>query len=177
MNNRLWDGSEWAHGNGEFLATASPMSSRTKRGKTRRETTRCSPYQSTPNQIALHDCWLYTLAPPDPKRCIVFDEATGPPRAWNAGPDGRLVLDPLCRTAPRLMAAGVTLLLVHSETAGIERSLTSLAAGGLHAEVDARQRIPLGPVMSARHSWLQRTGRLPADHHDEELVVIHAHKQ
>lgn len=45
-----------------------------------------------------------------------------PPRAWDAGPDGRLVLDPLCRVAPRLLTAGGTLLRVHSEPAGIERS-------------------------------------------------------
>jgi release factor glutamine methyltransferase len=101
----------------------------------------------------------------------------GPPQAWNAGLDGRLVLDPLCVMAPRLLTAGGTLLLVHSETADIERSLTSLAAGDLHADVAVRQRIPFGPVMSARSSWLKRTGRLAADRHDEELVVIRARKR
>src|SRR5882757_9140767 len=42
----------------------------------------------------------------------------GPARAWDAGHDGRLVLDPLCAAAPQLLADGGTLLLVQSEFAG-----------------------------------------------------------
>jgi release factor glutamine methyltransferase len=100
----------------------------------------------------------------------------GPSRAWNAGPDGRLVLDPLCRIAPRLLAPGGTLLIVHSETSGIEQSLTALSAAGLNADVVATQRIAFGPVMSARRAWLVRTGKLPPGRDYERLVVIRARK-
>jgi release factor glutamine methyltransferase len=100
----------------------------------------------------------------------------GPPTAYDAGPDGRLVLDPLCRIAPDLLAHGGTLLIVQSETAGIGQSLIALQAAGLRAEVVATKTIALGPVLSARRAWLIRTGRLPADGHGERLAVILARK-
>jgi release factor glutamine methyltransferase len=103
------------------------------------------------------------------------DEA-GPAAAWNAGADGRLVLDPLCRRAPDLLAPGGTLLLVHSEFSGVEDSLSSLRSGGLTAEVVASQEIPFGPVLTARARWLERTGRLQPGRRTERLVVIRADK-
>ena len=42
----------------------------------------------------------------------------GPARAWDAGYDGRLVLDPLCEAASELLADRGTLLIVQSEFAG-----------------------------------------------------------
>src|SRR5690349_4943770 len=39
----------------------------------------------------------------------------GPSQAWNAGADGRMVLDPMCAAAPHLLAEGGTMLIVHSE--------------------------------------------------------------
>ena len=100
----------------------------------------------------------------------------GPARAFNAGPDGRLVLDPLCVAAPDLLAEGGTMLLVQSEFAGVEQTLVSLRNAGLNATVIAWQHIPFGPVMSARARWLERAGRLPSGRREEELVVIRADK-
>lgn len=40
---------------------------------------------------------------------------TGPDRAWEAGADGRVVLDQLCALAPDLVAPGGAMLIVHSE--------------------------------------------------------------
>ena len=54
----------------------------------------------------------------------------GPARAWDAGNDGRLVLDPLCATTSRLLAGGGTLLVVQSEFAGPRQTLAALAAPG-----------------------------------------------
>jgi release factor glutamine methyltransferase len=102
--------------------------------------------------------------------------AAGPAAAWNAGPDGRLVLEPLCREAHELLAPGGTLLLVHSEFSGVGDSLTALRASGLEAEVVAAQDIPFGPVLSARARWLERTGRLQPGRRLERLVVIRADK-
>ena len=102
--------------------------------------------------------------------------AAGPAAAWNAGADGRLVLDPLCSKAPDLLAPGGTLLLVHSEFSGVEDSLSSLRTGGLAADVVASQEIPFGPVLTARARWLERTGRLQPGRRMERLVVIRADK-
>jgi release factor glutamine methyltransferase len=100
----------------------------------------------------------------------------GPSRAWDAGYDGRLVLDPLCEAAPDLLADGGSLLLVQSEFAGPRQTLASLASAGLDAEIVAWQWIPFGPVLSARAPWLEDTGRLEPGRREEELLVIRADK-
>ena len=100
----------------------------------------------------------------------------GPARAWDAGNDGRLVLDPLCATAPQLLAGGGTLLVVQSEFAGPRQTLAALASSGLYAEVVAYQWIPFGPVLTSRAAWLEETGRLEPGRRKEELLVIRADK-
>lgn len=109
--------------------------------------------------------------PADPHAPAVVD---GPALAWDAGPDGRLVVDPLCAAAPDLLAAGGTLLFVQSEMTGVEESLAALSGGGLVASVVARQRIPFGPVLTSRADWLERTGKVALGCREEELVVIRA---
>lgn len=98
----------------------------------------------------------------------------GPARAYDAGEDGRAVLDPMCAAAPKLLSDKGTLLLVHSELSGVGASLQTLREGGLKAAVIARRWIPFGPVLSARAAWLERTGRIPAGRRTEQLVVIRA---
>jgi len=100
----------------------------------------------------------------------------GPWWAWNAGPDGRLVLDPLCESVPKLLCDGGSLLLVHSSIAGVQQSLDRLKWAGMVGEVIASKWIPFGPVMSARAKWLEDTGRIPRGRREEELVVIRAEK-
>ncbi|WP_123027710.1 class I SAM-dependent methyltransferase [Mycolicibacterium stellerae] len=100
----------------------------------------------------------------------------GPPRAWDAGCDGRLVLDPLCASVRDLLADGGTMLLVHSEFSNPRKTLAALAGSGLDAEILASQWIPFGPVLSARAQWLEDTGRLDSGRREEELVVIRADK-
>lgn len=105
---------------------------------------------------------------------IPFD--AGPAWAWNAGADGRLVLDPLCDRAPELLADGGTMLIVQSELADADQSVQRLRRAGLYAEVMMTQLIPFGPVLSARAIWLEGIGKLPVGRRQEELVVIRADK-
>ncbi len=102
--------------------------------------------------------------------------SAGPSLAWNAGADGRLILDPLCDAAPKLLCDGGSLLLVHSAIAGVQQSLDRLKWAGMEGEVVASKWIPFGPVMSARVKWLEDTGRIPRGRREEELVVIRAEK-
>jgi release factor glutamine methyltransferase len=106
----------------------------------------------------------------------VIPLTAGPARAWNAGVDGRMVLDPLCESAAGLLDAGGSLLVVQSALSGVEKSLESLRATGLNAEVIASQHIPFGPVLSARAGWLEVTGQIERGCRTEELVVIRADK-
>jgi release factor glutamine methyltransferase len=100
--------------------------------------------------------------------------AAGPDLAWNAGPDGRHVLDPLCERAPHLLARGGMILIVQSEFAGIDQTVAGLRAGGLRVDVVAEQLIPFGPVLSARAHWLERTRLLESGRREERLVVVRA---
>ncbi|MGA4544160.1 HemK2/MTQ2 family protein methyltransferase [Uniformispora flossi] len=98
----------------------------------------------------------------------------GPGRSWDAGRDGRLLLDRLCRAAPRVLTPGGSLLVVHSSLCGIAETLRLLAAAGLHATVAARKREPFGPVMSSRAAYLEERGLIAPGCREEELVVVRA---
>ncbi len=117
----------------------------------------------------------YVPTPPGDDSASICASA-GPSLAWNAGADGRLILDPLCEVAPKLLCDGGSLLLVHSAIAGVQQSLDRLKWAGMAAEVVASKWIPFGPVMSARATWLEDTGRIPRGRREEELVVIRADK-
>jgi len=115
--------------------------------------------------------------PHDPDApCAPISSDVGSARAWDAGRDGRLVLDPLCAAVPDLLAPGGTFLLVQSEFAVPRQTLAALAEAGLDAEVVAYQWIPFGPVLESRAAWLEDTGRLEPGRREEELVVIRAQR-
>jgi release factor glutamine methyltransferase len=107
-------------------------------------------------------------------------EPRGRARAWDAGHDGRLVLDRICRQAPELLRPRGVLLLVHSVLSGPEQTLEQLRAAGLTAEVADRRWVAFGPVLRERRSWLRERGLLASDPdagEKEELVVIRAVRQ
>jgi release factor glutamine methyltransferase len=89
-------------------------------------------------------------------------------RAWDAGRDGRALLDRVLAEAPGLLAPGGALLVVHSDLIGAERTLERLCAAGLDADVVARRHGPLGPLMRAR----AQEGVLPPGTREEEVLVF-----
>lgn len=93
-------------------------------------------------------------------------------RAWDAGVDGREVLDRLCANAPLLLAPGGTLLVVHSGLCDEEKTVRQLRGGGLKAAVVARAEEPFGPVMRARRDRLVELGLVTPEQRVEELVVV-----
>ncbi|WP_267887749.1 MULTISPECIES: HemK2/MTQ2 family protein methyltransferase [Mycolicibacter] len=113
---------------------------------------------------------------PTPRHADPIPAAGGPEWSWNGGVDGRIVLDPLCRSAARLLRSGGSVLLVQSALADAGRSLKVLRDSGLDADIVASRWIPFGPVLSARAGWLERTGRMPRGCREEQLVVIRADK-
>jgi release factor glutamine methyltransferase len=100
----------------------------------------------------------------------------GAARSWDAGYDGRLVLDRICRDAPALLRPGGVLLLVQSALSGAEETLRLLRAAGLNAHVVEHRRIAFGPILRSRRSWLQSRGLLEGDDEKEELVIIRAER-
>ncbi|MGG8407851.1 HemK2/MTQ2 family protein methyltransferase [Streptomyces sp. 12297] len=98
----------------------------------------------------------------------------GPQRAWDAGPDGRLVIDRICAAASALLRPGGALLMVHSGLCGTEETVDRLAGEGLSAQVTAKASVPWGPVLRSRRIWLERQGLVSEAEEWEELVVIRA---
>lgn len=100
----------------------------------------------------------------------------GSSRAWDAGFDGRAVVDRVCDGAPAALRSTGVLLMVHSGLCDPAATLSRLSRGGLEAEVSARARVPLGPVLLSRLSWLREHDLVKANDSCEELVVIRAER-
>jgi release factor glutamine methyltransferase len=98
----------------------------------------------------------------------------GAARAWEGGPDGRLLVHRFSEEVAEHLAPGGTVLMVVSSLTGEEETLAALRAGGLEPEVLARQRGPLGPIVSARAEALERRGLLAPGQREEEMLVIAA---
>jgi release factor glutamine methyltransferase len=93
-------------------------------------------------------------------------------RAWDAGTDGRALLDRILTEAPRALNPGGSLLVVHSSICGEAETMERLKAAGLTAQVTARDPGPLGPLMHARAKMLEDRGLLPPGSREEEVLVI-----
>jgi release factor glutamine methyltransferase len=96
----------------------------------------------------------------------------GASRAWEAGVDGRALLDRVCAEVPARLAPGGSLLIVQSNLNGTQRTLDALSAAGLSADVAFRERGPLGPLMTAMIPQLEERGLLSPGERHEEVVVI-----
>lgn len=99
---------------------------------------------------------------------------TGAARCWDAGTDGRAVLDRICTEVPAYLAPGGVLLLVFSSVCGEDLTIGQLEAAGLDAVVVERCVEPFGPVMNARAALLEERGLVPPGQRYEELVVVRA---
>ena len=84
-------------------------------------------------------------------------------QAWDAGADGRLVLDRLCAEAPAMLTATGVLLIVQSSFAAPGRTAELLEGQGLRVEEAGRHTGTLGPIAAARRDYLGV---------DEETLVV-----
>ena len=100
--------------------------------------------------------------------------ARGRARAWNAGRDGRALLDRICDHARVFLRPGGLLLIVHSSLLGTEATVEALRARGLSVDVPARERGPLGPLMDGRRDDLEAAGLLEPGQREEDVLVFRA---
>ena len=96
----------------------------------------------------------------------------GAARAWDAGTDGRALLDRLCREVGPRISPGGAVLVVQSDLADERATLESLSREGLAVEVLARRRGPVGPIVRSRARLLERRGILAPGQRTEEMLVI-----
>jgi release factor glutamine methyltransferase len=99
---------------------------------------------------------------------------SGAQRAWEGGHDGRALLDRLCEQAPRHLAPGGVLLVVHSSLCGTDSTLHLLREQGLRADVAVRHHGSFGPLLRARAAELEKRDLLAAGQREEEVVVVRA---
>ena len=93
-------------------------------------------------------------------------------RCWDAGLDGRAVLDRICDAAASHLVPDGVVLLVHSAVCRADVTVERFAAAGVVAEVLERVQVPLGPVMRARAVLHEARGLVEPGAIDEELVVV-----
>ena len=93
-------------------------------------------------------------------------------RCWDAGPDGRALLDRICAGVPDVLTDDGTVLLVHSAVCDTAGTLAALRRAGLAARELARIAVPFGPVMHSRASLLEAGGFVARGQRHEELVVV-----
>jgi release factor glutamine methyltransferase len=98
----------------------------------------------------------------------------GPQRAWEAGRDGRALLDRVLDEAPAHLRPGGLLLVVQSDIIGLGRTMERMRAAGLEPDVALRRRGPLGPLMRERVAHLEAQGLLVPGRREEEVVVLRA---
>jgi release factor glutamine methyltransferase len=98
--------------------------------------------------------------------------AHGPQRAWDAGTDGRVLLDRICAGAGSHLNAGGVVMVVHSHLIGLEPTIAALERSGLTVDVLERHRGPLGPLLTARAPLLEARGLLAPGQREEEIVVV-----
>jgi release factor glutamine methyltransferase len=98
----------------------------------------------------------------------------GAARAWDAGRNGRAVIDRLCDEAPAHLRPGGMLLLVHSTICGENATRERLEQNGLQTDVVARRRGALGPILAQRAHTLEARGMLAPGEREEEIIVIRA---
>lgn len=98
----------------------------------------------------------------------------GPRRAWDAGVDGRMLLDRVIAEAPPRLKPGGVLWLVHSSVCGVDRTLSRLRLAGLEPVVAESRRGPLGPLLEERADQLEQRGLLEPGKREEEVVAIRA---
>jgi release factor glutamine methyltransferase len=92
--------------------------------------------------------------------------------ALDAGRDGRVLIDRICRHAAGCLRPGGSVLIVHSSVCGEDRTRALLAEHGLRASTLVRAAGPLGPVLRSRAEMLRERGLLGEEDEEEEIVVM-----
>lgn len=109
----------------------------------------------------------YVPAPPGERHA-------GAARAWNAGADGRLIIDRICGGVGDHLRPGGSAMVLQSSLANVDATLERLGEAGLEPRVAASEYVPLGPIAASRADYLQEHGF--SENGGEWMTVIRADK-
>ncbi len=96
----------------------------------------------------------------------------GETRAWDAGRDGRALLDPLCARAAEHLAPGGTILIIHSSVSDLDATMRGLSATGLAVDVLFEHEGAFGPLVRERIDRLCDAGLLERGSDTERVAII-----
>lgn len=99
-----------------------------------------------------------------------------PDPRWDAGEDGRAVLDRILAGAPARLRPGGTLAVVQSALAGTQRTLDALRAHGLAVDPPVEAPGRVGPIVASRRQALVDAGLMAAAETSETLAVVTARR-
>lgn len=95
---------------------------------------------------------------------------------WDAGPDGRAVLDRIIDEAGAHLAPEGRLVLMQSALADVAATTTRLIANEFHISRSVERHGAFGPIVTARRESLIRCGALDPLDTQEILVALTAHR-
>jgi release factor glutamine methyltransferase len=96
--------------------------------------------------------------------------------AWNAGCDGRKVIDRIISGAKEHITPNGRIVLVQSSLADIEKTFSALESCGFRTQILAEKKLKLGPISMGRYKWLLSQEMLE-DNLYERLVVVEGRKK
>jgi release factor glutamine methyltransferase len=97
-------------------------------------------------------------------------------RAWQAGLDGRVLVDRICAEAAEHLKPGGAILVVHSSINREDETVSRLAALGLDVDVAYRERGSFGPLMTEMAPELEARGLIAVGQREEDVVVMRGRK-
>lgn len=115
---------------------------------------------------------LVTANPPYVPAAEPGRDPRGAARAWDAGVDGRVLLDPIIAAAREHLEPGGTLLVVQADWSGEDLTLARMADAGLEPEIVAREPGPFGPLVRERRELMERRGLLAPGRDGEDVLVV-----
>ena len=101
---------------------------------------------------------------------------SGLDRAWQAGLNGRLLIDRICASVAPHLRPGGAVLIVQSTINGEDETCRLLAHVGLDADVVYREHGEFGPLMTRMAPELEQRGLIAVGERTEEVVVVRGRK-
>ena len=96
----------------------------------------------------------------------------GETRAWDAGRDGRALLDPLCEQAAEHLTPGGAILIIHSSVSDLDATMRALRASGLTVDILFEHEGAFGPLVRERLDRLCDAGLVKHGAGTERVAII-----
>jgi release factor glutamine methyltransferase len=98
-------------------------------------------------------------------------------RAWQAGLNGRVLIDRICSSVTPHLAPGGAVLIVQSTINGESETCALLEEAGLEADIPFREEGDFGPLMTRMAPELEERGLIAVGQRTEEVIVVRGRRK